>query len=186
MMQKKHILLLFTLICWGINAAQSEQPTNANGMSKQEKFKLQQERVQLCLNLQKMQHKNNSLTPAQKPPRLLLESYDVLIEGTDHSNQDICLSSSKHVTFGLSRASHSNFDVYIPLSVEKLTMHIGTIAHTNINIYAWHNPIIERILQKSEHSNISKVMLPIRKYTYHGLALATLAVGTWWFSSKND
>jgi len=160
-MKKTTNIIVLVLFCGSINAVES-QPTNTQ-MSIKDKLE------------------SSSI---QEPRILPLDSYDVLIKQIDNINQDISLPESKHVTLGIYRADRSTLDVYIPPSVEKLTMHVNRIDRTDINIYAWHNPIIERIIERPERSNISNVMLPVRKYPYNCLALATLAVGAWWLSSE--
>ena len=148
-------IIVLVLFCGNINGVEQEKP-------------------QLLLGEQKQQQSNP----------LPLDSYDVLIKQLDNSKQDISLPESKHVSLGIYRADQSTVNVYIPLPVEKVTMHINRIDNTTINLYAWHNPIIERNTQKADNSNISNVMLPPRKYPYRILALATLAAGAWWLSSE--
>jgi hypothetical protein len=99
----------------------------------------------------------------------------VELAGHKYLSQSIQLLSSETAILKISNIKHANLDIHIPYSVQHLTLCAQDIKHLKLNIYAWHNPCIQKQYLNVKCANESEIMLPPRKYSYH-VILATFGL----------
>lgn len=160
-------------MCGSIQAADKE-------MTKKEKIGLQKQRMQSIQ--EQFQSKNSDKKSKNQLP---LDSYDISTDDTNCTTQNIYLpDTKKSVTLGIRESNCDTFHIHIPSYVNKLTLHINDADCTNVYLYAWHNPTIERDAKNMNCSYISNVMLPPRKYSYHAAFAATAAALLYYYFQK--
>jgi hypothetical protein len=189
MLKKIHIII-FALICSNINAA--ERP-----MTQQEKIALQQQRLQFALNIQKQLEHHDLQEEISSIPQPTIHN-PLSIYGNDDKIATFWRynykGTTEHISFSpnrekliinIDRAFGCTFSFDIPPSIKHVDLTAHAIHGSTIYFYLNHEIGLIESITDNKGSTI-KWLHPARKYTYHGLALATLAVGTWWLCSKSD
>lgn len=148
----------------------------------QTKLDMQKERAQWGLDLTK-NHQQNFLPAGDQQQNISLQnSYDMLFKQARYIHENIILSK-KQVKVGIFDINYINLNIYIDPSVTRVTLDISAVKYAKICIYAWHNPIINKNTIATNYAEISNVMIPPRKYSFHiASLLCGLAVLYYWWT----